>query len=142
MSGWVWLRIASVMGFLAVAIGAFGAHGLKGRVKVQETDSFEVRAEKARSLENFDTGARYQMYHSLAMLAAALVMISGRSGSATSVACWAFLAGMLLFSGSLYAYVVTQQKWLIALTPIGGVAFLIGWLALAVAAGTGSRANP
>src|SRR4051794_9604993 len=134
MSGWFWLRVAAVSGFLSVALGAFGAHSLRGRFKVEEGDSFQARADKQRTLENFETAARYQMYHALALAAIGLVMVHGRAGGAVTTAAWAFLVGTLLFSGSLYAFVLTGQRWLVALTPIGGVAFLIGWAALAVAA--------
>jgi uncharacterized membrane protein YgdD (TMEM256/DUF423 family) len=138
MSGWTWLRIAAILGFLSVALGAFGAHALRDRFKVEENDSFSVRANKERMLENFDTGARYQMYHALAMGVVALLAIHGKTGGAISVAGWAFLVGTILFSGSLYVLVLTGQRWLGAVTPFGGVGFLIGWLALAVAASSGS----
>jgi uncharacterized membrane protein YgdD (TMEM256/DUF423 family) len=136
MSGWFWLRIGAISGFLAVAFGAFGAHSLKDRFKVAESDSFQVRADKQRKLENFETAARYQMYHALALAAVGLLVLHGKAGTGVAgpVAGWAFLAGTLLFSGSLYAYVLTAQRWLVALTPIGGVVFLVGWIALALAA--------
>ena len=139
MSGWVWLRIGAISGFLAVALGAFGAHSLRDRFKVVESDSFAERTSKQRMLENFETAARYQMYHALAIGAVALLAIHGKTGGAVSVAGWAFLVGTLLFSGSLYVLVLTGQRWLGAITPLGGVGFLIGWLALAVAASGPSR---
>jgi uncharacterized membrane protein YgdD (TMEM256/DUF423 family) len=139
MSGWTWLRIGAISGFLSVAFGAFGAHSLRDRFKVEESDSFTTRVGHQRMLENFETAARYQMYHALAICAVGLLALHGKSGGAVSVAGWAFLAGTLLFSGSLYVLVLTGQRWLGAITPLGGVSFLIGWLALAVAAGGSSR---
>src|SRR3954471_19824009 len=127
MSGWVWLRIGAISGVLSVALGAFGAHSPRGRFRVEEGDSFQARSDKQRLLENFETAARYQMYHALALAAVGLLMIHGRAGGAATVAAWSFLAGMVVFSGSLYALVLTGQRWLGAVTPIGGLAFLIGW---------------
>src|SRR4051794_26188812 len=122
MSGWAWLRIAAVLGFLSVALGAFGAHSLRDRFKVLESDEFAARADKQRKLENFETAARYQMYHALALLGVALLAFQGRSGPSVSAAGWSFVLGTILFSGSLYALVLTGQRWLGAVTPIGGVA--------------------
>jgi uncharacterized membrane protein YgdD (TMEM256/DUF423 family) len=102
--------LGAVSAALAVAMGAFGAHGLRARVS---PDMLAV----------FETGARYHMYHALGMLVAA------RAGSAG--AAWLFLAGTVLFSGSLYALVLTDARWLGAITPLGGVCFIVGWLLLA-----------
>lgn len=101
---------------IAVAAGAFAAHGLKSRLA-------------ARSLEIFETGARYHMYHALAIILAALVATSG-----ARTAGWLFQAGIVVFSGSLYALALTDIKILGAITPIGGLAFLAGWVWLAVSA--------
>jgi uncharacterized membrane protein YgdD (TMEM256/DUF423 family) len=140
MTGATWLRIAAILGFLSVAFGAFGAHGVKNAIKIEESDAFDVRAKKQRSLENFETAARYQMYHSLALLAVGLVALTRGSSPALNAAGRLFLVGMLLFSGSLYAWVLTGQRWLVALTPIGGLTLMIGWLALAFGVGGGARA--
>ena len=113
----VWLLIAAVNGFLAVAAGAFGAHGLDGRLD-------------QHALTIFETGARYQMYHALAMGLAAL---AARSVSA-QIACALFLAGIVLFSGSLYLLALTGMRAIGVITPFGGLAFLAGWAALAWAA--------
>jgi uncharacterized membrane protein YgdD (TMEM256/DUF423 family) len=116
----LWLLIAAINGFLAVAAGAFGAHGLQHRLD-------------ANALQTFETGARYQMYHALAIGLAAFAM----RGNATALAQGAavlFLAGIMLFSGSLYALALTDARGLALITPIGGVAFLAGWIALAWAA--------
>ena len=101
---------------LAVAAGAFAAHGLEDRLA-------------ARSLEIFETAARYHMYHALAMILAALVVAKG-----ASTAGWLFQAGIVVFSGSLYALALTDVKVLGAITPLGGLAFLVGWGWLAFSA--------
>ncbi len=127
MSGWVWLRIGAISGALAVAAGAFGAHWLRERLDT-------------RALEVFETAARYQMFHALALLAVGLVLIAARpAGVAPQVAGWGFLIGTLVFSGSLYALALSGMRWLGAITPIGGLAFIIGWLALVVAGGGADR---
>jgi len=113
----IWFVIAAVNGFLAVAAGAFGAHGLQGRLD-------------AHALSIFETGARYQMYHALAI---GLAAVAPRS-SLSQLACALFLAGIILFSGSLYLLALTGLRALGFVTPIGGVAFLAGWAALAFAA--------
>jgi uncharacterized membrane protein YgdD (TMEM256/DUF423 family) len=117
-------RLFAMLGALsaltAVGLGAFAAHGLKGRLSADMLDAFE-------------TGARYQMYHALALLAAAWA--AGRwPGSAVLVAGWLFVTGTILFSGSLYALSTTGPRWLGVVTPVGGLAFLLGWLMLAWAA--------
>ncbi len=116
----IFLVIGAVSGGIAVATGAFGAHGLKARVT---PDMVAV----------FDTGARYQMYHALALVAAAWAW-SRWPGPAATWAGWLFVAGTVVFSGSLYALVLTGVRGLGAVTPIGGVLFLAGWAALALAA--------
>jgi uncharacterized membrane protein YgdD (TMEM256/DUF423 family) len=117
-------RLFAVLGALsaltAVGLGAFAAHGLRGRV----SDSM---------LAVFETGVRYHLYHALALLAVAWA--AGRwPGSAAAMAGWLFLAGTIVFSGSLYGLAAGGPRWLGAVTPIGGLAFLLGWLALAWAA--------
>ena len=108
------------MGFAGVGIGAFGAHGLRGRLSPE-------------MLAIFETGARYHLYHALAIVATAACM-ARLDGRAPIVAGWCFAAGIFLFSGSLYALALTGVTTLGAITPLGGVAFLVGWIALAVAA--------
>ncbi|OIP34056.1 MAG: hypothetical protein AUK47_18330 [Deltaproteobacteria bacterium CG2_30_63_29] len=111
--------------FFAVALGAFGAHFLKARLSVG-------------MLAVFETGVRYQMLHGLGLLAAAWA--SERwPGKASSWAGWAFLVGTVLFSGSLYVLALSGIGGFGAVTPFGGVAFLSGWLALALAAQSGSK---
>ena len=117
------LALGAVSGFLAVALGAFGAHGLEGKV--------DEHLQKV-----FETGARYQMYHALALLVCAWVSREcSEAWAARAGGC--FVIGTVLFSGSLYLRVLLDQKWLGAITPLGGLAFLAGWVCLACAsAGT------
>lgn len=109
----LWLGIAAVNGALAVLAGAFAAHGLKARLS---PDMLAV----------WETGARYHMYHALAM---ALAAMAGTRWAPAS-----FLGGIVLFCGSLYALALTGAAWLGAITPLGGVLFIVGWLWLAVCA--------
>lgn len=109
--------LGAVFALLAVALGAFGAHALETRVP-------------ARDLDIFETGVRYQMYHALALVAVAWVQ-SRWPGGGVVVAGWLFVVGIVVFSGSLYALVLSGVRWLGAVTPFGGVAFLAGWGALA-----------
>ena len=116
----LFLVLGSLSAFIAVAAGAFGAHGLKARLSPDLLAVFEV-------------AARYQMYHALALIACAWAVGKWPSALTTSAG-WLFLAGTLIFSGSLYALSLTGTRWLGAITPLGGLAFLAGWLCLAVAA--------
>lgn len=113
------VALGALNGLVAVAAGAFGAHGLKDRID-------------ARSLEIFETAARYQMYHALAMVLCGALAMRG-----ASTAGWVFQAGIVIFSGSLYALALTGTKGLGAITPIGGLAFLVGWALLAWSAWRG-----
>lgn len=114
------LLVGAVAAFLAVAFGAFGAHGLRGRLSPE-------------MLAVFETGVRYQMYHALAILVIALA-VARFDGWLMRAAGWLFAAGIVLFSGSLYALALTGVTILGAITPIGGLAFLAGWVLLVVAA--------
>jgi len=111
-----WIALGAVNAALAVAAGAFAAHGLRDRLD-------------ARSLEVFETASRYHMYHALAIIAAGVLASSALRGA--QIAAWIFQAGIVLFSGSLYALALTGVKGLGAVTPLGGLAFLAGWLWLA-----------
>jgi len=116
----LFLGLGCVSAFVAVALGAFGAHALRGRLVPDMLIVFEI-------------GVRYQMYHALALLGVGGV--AGRlPGGAVATAGWLFVAGTVLFCGSLYALAFTGQRWLGAVTPLGGAAFLAGWAALAWAA--------
>jgi uncharacterized membrane protein YgdD (TMEM256/DUF423 family) len=130
MSGWAWVRIGAVLGFLAVALGAFGAHGLKDRLEALGTAA------------TFQTAAQYHMYHALALVAVGLFAGPFRSSMALTAAGLAFLFGVIIFSGSLYVLAVTGMTRLGAITPIGGVLLLVGWLALAIGAGSAIPATP
>jgi uncharacterized membrane protein YgdD (TMEM256/DUF423 family) len=111
------LFFGSVAGFVAVAFGAFGAHALRNRLS-------------ADMLAVFETGVRYQMFHALALIVTA-VAIARFDGWVARAAGWCFLAGIVLFSGSLYALALTGVRTLGAITPLGGLAFLAGWALLA-----------
>ena len=115
--------LGAISALLAVAAGAFGAHALKERLAADLLDIFLV-------------GARYHMYHALALLGAGWA--AGRwPGAASTWAGWLFVAGTVIFSGSLYALALSGQRWLGAVTPVGGVAFIAGWACLAWAAWRG-----
>jgi uncharacterized membrane protein YgdD (TMEM256/DUF423 family) len=113
----MWTTIAGIAGATGVALGAFGAHGLKGRV----TDP--------HLLEVWETAARYHLLHAVALAVVAIhparPVWSG----------WLFLGGILIFSGSLYTMTLTGQRWLGAVTPVGGLLLIAGWVALALARG-------
>jgi uncharacterized membrane protein YgdD (TMEM256/DUF423 family) len=116
----IFVVLGALFAGLSVAAGAFGAHALRGQLE-------------PRMLEVFETAARYQMYHALALFAVAW-LVQQTQAQAAQLAGWAFVAGILLFSGSLYAMALTGVRVLGAITPIGGVAFIVGWSALVVTA--------
>lgn len=120
----LFLAIASILGALAVAGGAFGAHALKGQLS-------------EAALNSFETGIRYQMYHTLALLAVALLIKQVPGVSTLVTAGWCFIAGIVLFSGSLYGLSLAGIKALGPVTPLGGVAFIAGWICLAVGSAKG-----
>jgi uncharacterized membrane protein YgdD (TMEM256/DUF423 family) len=117
---------AGVAGFLGVGLGAFGAHGLRARLSPE-------------MLAVFETAVRYQMYHVFAMLAAAWALAHWQR-RIFAVGGWLFAAGIVIFSGSLYGLALSGARWLGAITPIGGLAFLAGWLCLAWGAGARLKA--
>ena len=121
-----WIAIGSVLGGLAVALGAFGAHSLR-----------DVLTPSA--LETFETGVRYQFYHAVAIILAGLVLGRDPSAKLSNAAGWLFMIGVAIFSGSLYLLTITGMRWLGAITPIGGVAFIVGWACLGLAAWRGKR---
>jgi uncharacterized membrane protein YgdD (TMEM256/DUF423 family) len=111
------MRTAAVLGFLGVALGAFGAHGLK---QVLETNG---------SAETWRTAVFYHLVHTIMLfLIAPRWRVTCRAG-------WSFLIGVVLFSGSLYLYALTKAVWLAMITPLGGLCFLLGWLWLAIVVG-------
>jgi len=114
----LWLVIAAVNGALAVVAGAFAAHGLQARLS-------------PTMLAVFETGARYQMYHALAM---GITAVAGTPKKMTNITAMLFLVGIVLFSGSLYGMALSGITVLGIITPIGGTAFIAGWICLAVMA--------
>jgi uncharacterized membrane protein YgdD (TMEM256/DUF423 family) len=115
------LLIGALCGVVGVTLGAFGAHGLRSRLS---PDMLAV----------FETGVRYHMYHALAILGVAIIADRMQASRLVLVSGWLFLAGIVLFSGSLYLLATTGVRALGAVTPLGGVAFLLAWACLAVAA--------
>jgi uncharacterized membrane protein YgdD (TMEM256/DUF423 family) len=118
--GRILFGIGAMLGFLGVAAGAFGAHAIRSRVTPER-------------LDNWKTAADYQLWHALATIAAAVIAVRWESGAAAAAG-WCFIAGVAVFSGSLYALALTDRRTLGAITPIGGVLFLAGWALLVVAA--------
>ncbi|MGB3642630.1 MAG: DUF423 domain-containing protein [Rivularia sp. (in: cyanobacteria)] len=118
----IFISLAAVFGGLSVAAGAFASHALK-----------ENKGDRA--LQIFEVGARYQMYHALALLLVAILLIQSKSPSTALIASgWLFIIGTFIFSGSLYALAISDIKILGAITPLGGAAYIAGWGALAIAA--------
>ncbi len=117
MTGRQILALGAVLAGVAVATGAFGAHMLRPRLS-------------DRMMEVFETGVHYHMFHSLALLFSGWALIQFESGIFRKAA-WAFVAGIVIFSGSLYVLALSDIRWLGAMTPIGGVCFLTGWGCLA-----------
>lgn len=114
------IATGAISAFIGVALGAFGAHGLKKRLTPDMLGVFEI-------------GVRYQLYHALALLVAGAAA-SRLAAGALQAAGWLFVTGTLVFSGSLYVLALSGRKWLGAVTPLGGLALLAGWAALARAA--------
>lgn len=114
--------LGGIFAGVAVALGAFGAHGLRDKLAVD-------------MLQTFETGVRYEMYHAIALFAVAFALSRWQATTGLSTAAgWLFVAGIVLFSGSLYILAITGVRWLGAITPLGGVAFLAGWVCLVLAA--------
>lgn len=113
----LFFTLGALSGFIGVALGAFAAHGLKSRLSPELLATFEI-------------GVRYQMYHAFALLAVGWAQTRW-PGTLLNASGWLFVAGTLIFSGSLYALSLTGEKWLGAIAPVGGLAFLGGWLCLA-----------
>ena len=110
--------LAAVLGGLAVALGAFGAHALRASLP-------------ENLLATFETGVRYHFYHALALIGVVVAINKWPQSSLPVAAGWLFLVGIILFSGSLYLLALTGVRWLGAITPLGGVAFIAGWACLA-----------
>jgi uncharacterized membrane protein YgdD (TMEM256/DUF423 family) len=116
----IFIVLGSLNAFLVVVLGAFGAHGLKDRLSENMLDIYQ-------------TGVQYHMYHAIGLLFVG-ILAQWLSPSTLSWAGWAFMVGIVLFSGSLYVLSISGIKWLGAITPLGGLAFLIGWLLIVIAA--------
>ncbi|AOY90349.1 hypothetical protein BKP64_17320 [Marinobacter salinus] len=116
------LVLGAALALLAVMAGAFGAHGLRGAVS-------------ERSLEVFQTAVSYQMYHAIALVLVTLLSGLALNRRLLGLAAGFFLAGILLFCGSLYVLVLTEIRWAGPITPLGGVCFMVGWAMLVAAAG-------
>ncbi|MFN8496089.1 MAG: DUF423 domain-containing protein [Caldilineaceae bacterium] len=116
--------LVSILGGLAVALGAFGAHALKTRLSPD-------------MLQIFETGVRYHFYHALALGLAVVAIQYWPKTNLPTIAGWLFVAGIVIFSGSLYILSTSGVRWWGAITPIGGVAFIAGWACLALAAWRG-----
>ncbi|ERN51669.1 hypothetical protein BTR22_03605 [Alkalihalophilus pseudofirmus] len=116
----LFILLGSIVMALSVAIGAFGAHGLEPRLS-------------ERMMKNYQTGVQYHMIHGIGLLIVGIVALKLTSSSMLNGAGWSFLIGIILFSGSLYAMALTGITKLGAITPIGGLAFIVGWVLLGVA---------
>ncbi|MCL4486629.1 MAG: DUF423 domain-containing protein [Chloroflexi bacterium] len=117
----LFFALAGISGALAVALGAFGAHALRRRLSHETIETFRI-------------GVQYQMYHALALLGVALALERSRAPVLLTSAGWLFILGTLLFSGSLYLLTLLRLRWLGSVTPLGGIAFIVGWLCLFLAA--------
>lgn len=139
LCGAAWIRTGAILAGLAVCLGAFAAHRLdkelarmySGQTRIVVGE--EVPAAR-KYLADFKTAAEYQMTHALGIIAAG-ILLSVRGSKLTSAAAWCHLLGILLFSGSLYALVLSGKTILGAITPVGGVLFIAGWVLLALGAG-------
>ena len=120
----IFFFIGALSAALAVALGAFGAHTLRNRAE-------------AELLTTFETAVRYHMYHALALFAVAFAASQWPQSGLPTIAGWLFVAGTILFSGSLYLLTITGVRWLGAITPIGGLALIAGWVLLALVAWRG-----
>jgi len=120
MPGRIWIILGALFAGLAVALGALGAHALEEYLKQNDPR------------HNFETAARYQMYHALALVLLGLAA-SQRSIAIQTAAGWLFVAGILLFSGGLYGWIFTAIKPFVHIVPIGGVLWICGWLCFALA---------
>ncbi len=113
------LICGALLALLAVMAGAFGAHGLRGVIG-------------ERGLEVFQTAVTYQVYHSLALILVSILPVAGLSRHLLGIAAGFFVAGIFLFSGSLYLLVLTDIRWVGPVTPIGGISFMVGWILVAI----------
>lgn len=137
MSSKQMLMIGALLGALSVSLGALGAHGMKDFLKARSYSSAMVEKYPdpvAKRLDDWEVASRYLMYHALAVVACGLLAHS-RPSRSLNIAAWFFILGALIFSGLLYALVLTEKTILGAIVPIGGVSMICGWLSLAWAGG-------
>lgn len=120
------IKLAAVLGAVAVAIGAFGAHGLEA-----------VLTRNGR-IETFETAVKYHFYHALAILLVGIMLGFLQENKKLKASAYSFLAGIIVFSGSLYFLSLTNIRWLGAITPVGGLAFILGWILLFYGSGNTS----
>lgn len=132
MNATTWMMLGAICGASGVSLGAFGAHGLEAALTVDAADAAAVEL-RTKRIDNYEVATKYLMYHAPALVIVGLITSRKRSKT-LQVAGWGFLAGAILFSGCLYGWVFTQIKPLVHVVPFGGVGFIIGWIALAVAA--------
>lgn len=111
------IMLAGINGFLAVSLGAFAAHGLRERLSPE-------------LISTFQTGVQYQMYHALALLGIGILALNFPAANLLRISAYLMLAGIVLFSGSLYVLSLSGIRWLGAVTPIGGLCFLLAWALL------------
>lgn len=130
MSSKKMLMIGALLGALAVTLGAFGAHGMPGYLELKGHSAGLVE----KRLGDWEVASRYLMYHALAVVACGLLAHS-RPSRSLNIAVWFFIVGVAIFSGMLYVLVLTEVRVLGAIVPIGGVAMICGWVALAYAGG-------
>jgi len=130
--GQVWVGLGAILAGLAVAAGAFAAHGLEdifiknySQMPPKKVVGVDIPAAQ-KYLNDFKTGAEYQMYHALGIIAVGL-LLGQRSSKLLGGAAWSFLFGIILFSGCLYVLALSGQRWLGMIVPIGGTLFLVGW---------------
>ena len=121
----IFFIFGSVLGALSVALGVFGAHAVRGRIEES-------------LLANYQTGVTYMFFHALALFVVVLAVTRWPQSNLPGIAGWLFVAGIVFFSGSLFLMAFTGTRWLGAVTPIGGVAFIVGWGLLAWTAWRGS----
>ncbi|MDN3669906.1 DUF423 domain-containing protein [Echinicola jeungdonensis] len=112
------IKLAAALGALTVAIGAFGAHGL------------EPTLEKMGRVDTFETAVKYQFYHTLAIFLVGILQVQFPQNKGLSISAWLFFGGIIIFSGSLYILSISGVNWLGAITPFGGLAFILGWILL------------
>ena len=125
MQGKNWIVSGCILAGIAVAMGALAAHGLESWLVQNFTDDSPKR------IENWKTAANYQMYHSIGIVVVGIVVNRTKKNSILNASAWGILIGIGLFSGMLYAWVLTDIRWMVMLVPVGGISFILGWFGLA-----------